>query len=195
MREHLYSARDWFVQKADGIHAKMWLAVLSFTESCVFVIPPDPLLVAMTLARKDKWIKYVTIVTVASIVGATIGYGIGAIVFDTIGVRLIAFYHLQEYMAQATELIHKSVFVFTFTAAFTPIPFKVAVLAAGFTKANFFAFIIATIGGRGARYALIAFVAKVFGNHAAHIMKRFWVYTTIIGVCILVFYFGYLLFW
>lgn len=193
MEEYLRNTRDWFSKKADTVYARVWLGALSFTESCIFVVPPDPLLAAMVFVHKERWIRYATITSIASIFGAVAGYVLGWLLFDTVGVRVVDFYGLHEYMAYATDLINTGVFVFTLTAAFTPIPFKVAVLAAGFTKANIIAFIAATIVGRSARYFLIAYVARVFGQHAEHLMRKFWFYTTIAGFLILVLFFGFML--
>ena len=188
MEEKIRSARDWFSRKADTIHARAWLAVFSFTESSIFFVPPDPLLAAMVFVHKDRWLRYTVIASVASILGAIFGYIIGAVLFETIGTRLLDIYNLHEPMRQATDLIHQSVFVFTLTAAFTPIPFKVAVLAAGFAKANFFAFLVAAFVGRSARYLAVAYIAKVFGENADEIIKRFWWYATIAGVVVLAIY-------
>jgi len=194
MDERLRNARDWFARKADTTHARLWLGVFSFTESSVFFIPPDPLLAAMVFVHKERWLRYVLITAITSTAGAVFGYIVGAILFETVGARIVDFYNLQEQMALAAKLIDESVFVFTLTAAFTPIPFKVAVLAAGFTKANLFAFIVATVVGRTARYATVAYVAKVFGENAEHIMKKFWLYATFAGVAILGAYVLFLIF-
>ncbi|PCI30851.1 hypothetical protein COB52_00780 [Candidatus Kaiserbacteria bacterium] len=178
-------ARDWIQQKADSVHARIWLVILSFTESSVFVIPPDPLLATMVFLNKKRWIRYTVITAGASVAGAVFGYVIGAILYDTVGIKLIELYSLQEHMIKATELIEKGVFVFTLTMAFTPIPFKVAVLSAGFTKANFMAFFIATVGGRFARYFLVAYVAKVFGDNGENIMKKIWWFATLAGIFVI----------
>lgn len=193
MEETLRRSHQWFSEKANTAHARVWLAVFSFTESCVFFIPPDPLLAAMVFVHEHRWVRYTIITTAASIAGAVFGYVVGAVLFELIGTRLIELYGLQEHMEQASALINESVFVFTLTAAFTPIPFKVAVLGAGFAKANFIAFFIAVVIGRLARYAFIAYVAKVFGAHAEHIFKKFWWYATIGGVVILAAYTLYVL--
>lgn len=191
MKEFWKKIKEWTIQKADTFYARLWLVGLSFTESSVFFIPPDPLLVAMVLVRRDRWLKYTIIVSSASIMGAIFGYIIGALLFNTIGLQLITLYSLQSQMAYAIQLVQKGVFFFTLIMAFTPIPFKVAVLAAGFTKANFLAFIVAVIGGRFARYALLAYVVKVFGDNAGTILKRFWWYATALGVLLLI---GYIIF-
>lgn len=192
MEERLRRAHGWFAKKADTAHARIWLAAFSFTESSIFFIPPDPLLAAMVFVHKDRWVTYTVLTAIASIVGAVFGYVVGAVLFETVGIRIVELYSLQEYMESATMLIESSVFIFTLTAAFTPIPFKVAVLAAGFTKANFVAFFVATVVGRGARYAIVGYVAKVFGENAERIMKRFWLFATIVGIVILVLYALYL---
>jgi len=185
MEGKLRIAHDWFAQKADTVHAQVWLVVLSFTEASIFLIPPDPLLAAMVFVHKERWVRYAMITAAASVAGAVFGYVVGAVLFETIGVRLIDFYNLHEYMASANALVDKNVFVFTLTAAFTPIPFKAAVMAAGFTKANFAAFFVAAVVGRGARYTFVALIAKVFGDNSEYIMKRFWLVTTVAGIVVL----------
>jgi membrane protein YqaA with SNARE-associated domain len=191
----LRRTRDWIAQKADSAHARVWLAIFSFTESSIFFIPPDPLLAAMVFVHKARWIQYTIITSIASVAGAVFGYIVGAVLFDALGMPIIELYNLHERVALASELINESVFVFTLTAAFTPIPFKVAVLAAGFTKANFISFFVATIIGRGARYFLVGVVAKVFGDNADAIMKRFWFFATVVGIVVLVLYGVYFVLW
>ena len=191
--ETLSRTRDWFREKADSAHARVWLGIFSFTESCVFIIPPDPLLAALVFLHKERWIFYTALTVGASVAGAIVGYLLGAVLFDTVGTYLITTYALGEQFAHAQRLVEESVFVFTLTAAFTPIPFKLAVLTAGVTKANFFAFIAAATIGRLARYALIAYVAKVFGDNAEALMRRFWFWSGIGGVLIIGAYTLYLL--
>lgn len=188
----LRRTRDWFAQKADSAHARAWLAVFSFTESSVFFIPPDPLLAAMVFLHKERWIRYTVLTSVASIAGAVFGYIVGAVLFEVLGAPIVEFYNLHDRLTLASELVNESVFVFTLTAAFTPIPFKVAVLAAGFTKANFIAFFVATLIGRTARYFFVGIVFKVFGDNADLIMRRFWFFATVGGVVVLALYGLYL---
>lgn len=184
--ETLSKTKQWFADRARSAHARVWLGVFSFTESCIFFIPPDPLLAALVFLHKERWFFYSILTVTASVLGAVFGYIVGAVLFETIGAHIIATYGLTAYFLEAQKLIEQSVFVFTLTAAFTPIPFKVAVLTAGFTKANFFAFVLAAIIGRTARYMFVAYVAKVFGDNAESIMRRFWWYTGALGVFIVI---------
>lgn len=173
---------DWFKVYAETAHAKALLALLSFTESSIFIIPPDPLLAAMVLVQRERWLYYALLTTTASIAGAMFGYLLGAVFFDTIGTRIVEFYNLSTEIERAGAFVKEGVFVFTITMAFTPIPFKVAVLSAGLFHANFFSFIIATIVGRSARYVVVALAAKIFGENASSVLKRFWWIATGIAV-------------
>lgn len=195
MREHFFKARDWLSARADSAQARLWLAIFSFTESCVFIVPPDPLLAALVFVRKERWIYYAALTTITSVMGAIFGYVIGAVLFDTLGAYVVSLYGLGEEMAYAQTFINEGLFLFILTLAFTPIPFKVGVLTAGFVQAHFFVFLFAALLGRGARYFLIAFVAKLFGDHAAAIMNRIWLWSTVVGVVLLSAYVAYLLLW
>src|SRR3546814_18633973 len=73
-------------------HALLALAVISFAESSFFPIPPDVLLIPMILAARDRAWLIATVCTVASVVGGAAGYGIGALLFDTIGRPIVEFY-------------------------------------------------------------------------------------------------------
>lgn len=183
----------WFRERADSAHAKFWLAALSFTEASIFIVPPDPLLAAIVLVHRGRWIWYVAFTTIFSVFGALFGYVIGAVLFDTIGVRIVEFYGLATQMEHARNLIGESVFIFTLTTAFTPIPFKVAVLAAGFARADIALFLLATIIGRFLRYGVVALAAKTFGEHGEVLLKRFWWAASLIALLGLALYAWYLL--
>lgn len=190
-QEQLRNACDWFARKADTTYARWWLAVFSFTESSIFIILPDPLLAAMVFVQKERWIRYAVITSAASIAGAVFGYFIGAVLFEVVGARIVEMYGLQEYMDTTAKLMRDNVFIFTLTAAFTPIPFKAVVFTAGFTKANFILFFIATVLGRSARYFFVAFVAKVLGENSDHLIKRFWFYSMGVGILIFAIFIAY----
>ena len=186
-------SKDWFIARADSTHAKVWLAALSFTDASIFFIPPDPLLVAIVLVHQKRWVWYAAFTMAFSVLGALFGYLVGAVFFDVVGVRIIEFYNLGAAMEQARVFINESLFVFTLTVAFTPIPFKVAALSAGFAKANIATFLLATILGRIARYFLVAYVAKMFGDRGELLLRRFWWIATIAGVLGLALYLLYIL--
>ena len=68
---------DYVLALAAGRHATASLAVVSFTESSFFPVPPDVMLAPMVFARPDRAYFYATVCTVASVLGALLGYAIG----------------------------------------------------------------------------------------------------------------------
>ncbi len=66
-------------------HALLALAVVSFAESSVFPIPPDVLLIPMVLAARASAWRIALVCTVASVLGGFAGYGIGYLLFETVG--------------------------------------------------------------------------------------------------------------
>lgn len=180
---------EWFKERAHGTHAKGWLLALSFSESSFFVIPADVLLVAILMAGATRWVYYATITTAASVAGGIFGYAIGFLFFDTVGIQIIELYGLAEGMSKVGLLYNDNAFWVIFTAAFTPIPYKIFVLSAGFFKVNFISFIVASIIGRGLRYFLIAYIVKIFGGKMTKILFRYFNIITLIAVILLALFF------
>ena len=60
-----------------------------------------------------------------------------------------------------------------FTAAFTPIPFKVFTVTAGVAKLDLFGFIAASAVGRGARFFLVAGIVRMMGASAKEFIDRY----------------------
>ncbi len=68
---------DWTLQKAATPAAEMWLAVVAFIESSVFLIPADVLFVPMALAKPMRAYRYALTATLASTLGGLAGYLLG----------------------------------------------------------------------------------------------------------------------
>ena len=125
MIEHITKSWEWFSGRAEGAHTKAWLLALSFTESFIFIIPPDPLLSAIILAGSSRWKYYAFITTIASVLGAVLGYLIGVFFFETVGTFIIHTYSLESNFTLVQENFDKNTFGVILFAAVTPIPFKV----------------------------------------------------------------------
>jgi len=179
IRELQQRGTEWFKLRAHGAYAKAWLFFLSFTESSFLFIPPDILLIAMLLVKSREWLYYAIFTTVASVLGAIFGYAVSVFFFDTVGIRIVEFYHLAEEMETVRSLFTANAFWVIFTAAFTPIPFKVFVLAAGFLKINFLVFIIASLFGRLLRYGIIAYAVHILGDRAMTFLSRYSIAVTV----------------
>ena len=68
---------DWVLHWAETPYAVPALAILAFTESSFFPIPPDVLLIALTLSVPSNALWYASVCSVASVLGGMMGYAIG----------------------------------------------------------------------------------------------------------------------
>jgi len=171
---------EWFQQRATSAHARAWLALLALSESSFFLIPPDVLLIAMLAARAGRWVQLAAITSVASLAGAVAGYLIGAFVFEPLAQPIIEFYSLTEEFAHVGDLYSKSTFWAVLLAAFTPIPYKVFVLAGGFFMVPLVPLLLASALGRSARFFLIAWFSHKFGPRAAELFIENFKFITLI---------------
>ena len=55
------------IELAKHRHAEYYLGGLSFAESSFFPIPPDVMLMPMSLARPERWVRYAFLTTIASV--------------------------------------------------------------------------------------------------------------------------------
>lgn len=127
-------AWEWFQGKAKTKHAQFWLFVISFAEASVFPLITEVFLIPLLAARAGRWMYYALLASIASVLGALFGYALGYFVFEPIVQPLIHLYHLTEQFEYVGTLYADSTFWAVLTAAITPIPFKVFVLAGGFLE-------------------------------------------------------------
>ena len=82
----------------------------------------------------------------------------------TLGQSIVEFYNAQHHWAKVVELYNGEWGIwFLAAAAFTPIPYKVATIAAGATGMAFVPFLLVSLVGRAARFFLVAALLRVFG--------------------------------
>lgn len=162
------------------------LGGISFAESMFAPIIIDPFLVAMIMAKRALWKRYVAVSIIFSVLGGVAGYILGAVFFETIGVALLEFFGLTEKFAGIAESVDSNGFVFVLIGAFTPIPYKLVALASGFLHINIFTFLIASIFGRIFRLGLVGFAAYAVGPRALPMMQRnLHILAAIVGVLLI----------
>ena len=144
-------------------HAIWILALVSFTESSFFLIPPDVLLIPMILAARPQWFKIALVCTIASVAGGLFGYFIGATLFDELGRPILDMYHATAKFEVASEAYNEHGVWIVFTAGFSPIPYKIFTIASGVAGMDPWSFTIASVFGRGARFFLVAILLWKFG--------------------------------
>jgi len=154
---------DWTMSLAATRHAERALAGVSFIESSVFPIPPDVLLIPMVLSERSKWIRYAVICTIASVLGALLGYAIGAFLFDLIGQPILKLYNAEQSFAKIQGWYDTWGGWGVLFAAITPFPYKVLTIFSGFTGLDLVTFVAVSVVGRGFRFFLVTWLLNRFG--------------------------------
>ncbi len=156
--------------------SKFFLALISFIESFIFPIPPDVLIIPMTIAKRNEWFKIALIATLASVLGACLGYLIGYIFFNEIGVKIFELYGVDNtlFLKEKVSSSGGSIAWMTLLAiaGFTPVPFKLLTITSGFVNFNIFYFVIVALLTRGSRFFLLAFLIGNFGPTMKKIIEK-----------------------
>lgn len=155
---------QWTIQLSHGPHAEAALAAVAFAESSFFPVPPDVILLPMSLAKPAKAWRYAAICTLASVAGGALGYAIGALLYDTVGHWLIHLYGYEEKMVAMREFYAKWGAFFILLKGLTPIPFKLVTIFSGLFAYNFPLFILLSLITRGARFFFLAAALNRFGD-------------------------------
>ncbi|MEE9376345.1 MAG: YqaA family protein [Rhizobiaceae bacterium] len=156
---------DWMFRLAGGKHADKALAGIAFAESSFFPIPPDVMLIPMVLADRKRWWKLALLCTISSILGAVLGYAIGAFAFEWVGKPILNFYGKETAFLKLAETYNgPSGLLAVFAGAITFLPYKLFTIFSGVTGMNFALFISISILGRGLRFFLVAFLLFKFGD-------------------------------
>ena len=146
---------DWVLRLSAHPHAVWALAMVAFAESSFFPIPPDVMLMPMTLARREGAWRFAGIATIASVIGGAAGYLIGWGLFETLGQPILAFYGAQDQFASFAGRYNEYGAWIVLFAGLTPFPYKVITIASGATGLDFWVFMIASIVARGLRFYIV----------------------------------------
>jgi membrane protein YqaA with SNARE-associated domain len=163
---------NWTLALANSPHALWALAFVSFLESSVFPIPPDIIMIPMILARPSRAFLIAGVALAASVMGALLGYYIGAGVFDVIGQPLLGFYGKADAAEQFNQRFQEWGAWAVLIAGVTPFPFKVITIMSGWTGLNLWVFIISSIIARGLRFYIVAVLLWKFGAPIRDFIER-----------------------
>ena len=164
------------IELAGNKNSKFFLGGISFIESFIFPIPPDVIIIPMTIAKPKSWLKIAFIATLGSVLGAVLGYLIGYVFFNEIGIKIFELYGVDN-----TSFLKDKVssdggviawMALLAIAGFTPVPFKLLTITSGFVHFNIFYFIVISILTRGSRFFIIAFLIGNFGPTMKKIIEK-----------------------
>ncbi len=198
MLKNLY---DKTLKLASHKSANYYLSVVSFIESSFFPIPPDVMIIPMSLAKKDEYLKIFFIATLFSSLGGLFGYFIGSLFTDK-AIMLMEFYGYEEEVLQLKNQLNSKSGAYTlwlgtlFLAGFTPLPFKIFTITSGIINFNIFAFFIICLISRGLRFFIVAYFSVKFGKpFISFLEKKGGIWFSAAGILIIIFaILGYLIF-
>lgn len=171
--------------------SKLYLGIVSFTESSFFPIPPDVMIIPMVIAKKKEYFKIFLIASIFSVLGGIFGYLLGYLFYD-LAIHVIEFYGYEnkvEYLK--TSLSQGSGFFawlsILFLAGFTPLPYKAFTIASGVFGFSLPVFIVVSLISRSLRFFIVAYLSYKFGDLFTEFMEKHgskWF--TIIGILIVI---------
>ena len=164
---------DWALGLARSRNAERALGIVSFVESSFFPIPPDVMLAPMVIANRDRWVRIAAICTIGSVLGALLGYAIGALAFEYVGEPILAFYGKEATFADMAASYNGEWGVFAVLAgAVTFLPYKVFTIFSGVTGMNIALFVGISVIGRGFRFFAVAWLISRFGEPIQAFVER-----------------------
>ncbi|MCP2079468.1 UNVERIFIED_ORG: membrane protein YqaA with SNARE-associated domain [Methylorubrum zatmanii] len=163
---------EWILALAAKPSAPWALGAVAFAESSFFPVPPDAMMVPMAVSRPDRVWLYATIATVASVLGGLLGYAIGALLFDSVGLWLFNLYGLDDkaetFQASYATYGHWVILL----KGLTPIPYKLVTITSGFAHYSLFWFMLLSVITRGARFFLLAWLLGRYGIGIRAVLDR-----------------------
>ena len=169
--------------------SKFFLGFISFIESFIFPIPPDVFIIPMTIAKKEEWLKIALIATTGSVLGALLGYFIGYVFFNEIGVKIFEFYNVDPSFWKDKISSDGGIIAWVTLlaiAGFSPLPFKLLTISSGFIHFNLLYFVIVALLTRGSRFFLISFLIGNFGPTMKLLIEKKLLKVSIIASIILI---------
>ena len=173
-------------------NSNFYLSFISFIESSFFPIPPDVMIIPMSLAKKEKYLKIFFIATLFSSLGGLFGYFIGSLFTDK-AIMLMGFYGYEEQVLQLKNQLNSkngaySLWLGTlFLAGFTPLPFKIFTITSGIINFNIFTFFIICLISRGLRFFIVAYFSVKLGKpFVSFLEKKGGMWFSIVGILIII---------
>lgn len=177
---------EWVLSWAETKYGTWALFLNSFAESSFFPIPPDVLQIALSVGKPKKSFFYALISSIGSVLGGVFGYYIGYFLFESVGKRIIILLGYQHYFDLVGVWYSSNAFLAILGAAFTPIPYKVFTIAAGFWQIGLWVLILASAVGRPLRFFLVGTLIYFFGPRVKVFIDKYFNWLSLLFFILLV---------
>ncbi|RMG75414.1 MAG: DedA family protein [Nitrospirae bacterium] len=182
---HLKRLYRWVLHWADTPYGSPALFLLAFSEASFFPVPPDVLLIMLCISRPKRALFYALLCTAGSVIGGIFGFYIGLNFWHI--AKQILFHYIDYQTFENVRMYFLKYEAWAVAAAgFTPIPYKVFTISAGFFRVNFPVFIVASLLSRGARFFLVSTLIYFFGESIRDFIDRYFNILTIVFMVLLI---------
>jgi membrane protein YqaA with SNARE-associated domain len=183
---------DWTLSLAARKTAELWLAVIAFIESSVFLVPADVLFLPMALAKPERAYRYAFIATAASTLGGIAGYLLGAYGFEAIAKPVLQFYGKLGAFEQLKACAGRdTTMLLLMTSGLSHLPpIKIVTILSGVVQVGLPFFILSCVIARGARFYALAWALRNYGAKiGAFIEKRLGLIAGVAAAVLIALYF------
>jgi membrane protein YqaA with SNARE-associated domain len=164
----------WMLKNAQGRHAWAALACFAFAEASFFPIPPDVMLLPMMLADRRRAFRLAAWCAFWSVMGGMLGYAIGALFWQTLGLSLIGVLHIPLAEVETLRQRYTEHAYLIVAQGLTPIPYKIVTIASGLAGVPFFLFMAYSAITRSLRFILLEGVlVHFFGAQAKELLEKY----------------------
>ena len=164
----------------------LYMGIASFLETILVPIAIELVVVPFMLANRHRIWAIATVTLLGCLVGAALGYGVGLAFFDSVGLRIIDAMGQQAAYAGFVDQFTENGFWAILIVGITPIPFPIAMLAAGAAGYPFLLFILACAIARGVRYFGLAGLVLIGGPSVLAWLQKGQAVAKVAGVCLAV---------
>lgn len=159
----------WVISWATTPYGWVALFLNAVAESSFFPLPPDVLLIALSILRPPLAFGYAAICSLGSVLGGVVGYMLGLKGGRPLLQRLIS-----EERIRFVERYYQKYDIWAVgIAGFTPIPYKAFTISAGVFALDLKRFILISLVSRSARFFLVGLMIFIFGETARLYLTKY----------------------
>lgn len=188
---------DWVLSLSASKSAELWLAFIAFIESSVFLVPADILFIPMALAKPNRAYRLALVATIASTLGGIAGYYLGYFAYESVAKPILnSFGELQKFEHLKACANNETLLLLLVTSGLAHLPpIKIVTILAGVVQINFIFFVLSCVVARGARFMVLAWALKTYGEPIKHfIERRLGLFAGIVAAILITVYFAVKLF-
>ncbi|OWV67222.1 hypothetical protein ATY77_14030 [Rhizobium sp. R634] len=165
---------DWTMSLAARKSAEVWLAVIAFVESSVFLVPADVLFLPMALAKPERSYRYALVATVASVLGGIAGWALGHYAYEAVARPVLEFYgKLDAFEQMKAYVTYEWILLLLVTSGLAHLPpIKIVTILSGVINVNLGLFIVSAIIARGARFLFLAWLLRRYGESIRDFIEK-----------------------